>query len=80
VALASTFLVLDVVVAICLTTKTLWLIVVLLAIARAVLLKATTNTTNVCGTNLHFPLMMPHLHDAVSSRMKTFPDISTVSS
>jgi len=55
-------------------------LVVLLAIARAALLHATTNAANVRGADPNFLLMMPHLHAAVSSRMKTFPAISTSSS
>ena len=76
----STFQVLDTAAATCLTTRiTLGLLVVLSAVACDALPTAMT-TVITPGANPTFHLMMPHLIAAVSSCMKTFPDISTASS
>jgi hypothetical protein len=67
VALASTFLVLDVSAATCLTRQMLWLIamfVVLLDIARVALPHATTNAENVRVADPNSLLTRPHLHAA----------------
>jgi hypothetical protein len=80
VALASTFLILNAAAATCLTRTMLRLLVVDLETAHAALLHATTNAANVRGAEPNFHPTMPHLHAAVSSRMKTFPAISTASS
>jgi hypothetical protein len=72
----STFQVLDTAAATCLTTRiTLGLLVVLSAVVRR-----TADRDDDPGANPTFHLMMPHLIAAVSSCMKTFPDISTASS
>jgi hypothetical protein len=77
---ASTFLVLDAATATCLTARmTLHLLVVLLAVARAALPTAMM-TVITPGANPTFHRTMPHLNAVVSSRMKTFPAMSTTSS
>ena len=54
------------------TRMTLRLLVVLSAVVRR-----TADRDDDPGANPTFHLTMPHLNDAVSSRMKTFPAIST---
>jgi hypothetical protein len=73
---ASTFLVLDTAASTCVIARMTLRLLVVLSVARPALQTAMT-TVIVPGSNQTFHLTMQHLNTAVSSRMKTFPAMST---